>query len=75
MLKIFFLLCAAVFVTFSIVNSQKVAVSLWPFSYEVLAPLSLFLFALFVVGFFVGFLSKSLHNFFTKKASSNKDTV
>lgn len=75
MLKIFLLLCASIFVTFSIVNSQKVVVSLWPFSYEVMAPLSLFLFVLFVFGFFVGFLSKSFRNFFTKKKSADKGTV
>ncbi len=69
MLKILFWLCAILFVTFSVVNRQEVVASLWPLPYEIIAPLSLLLFILFVFGFFAGFLSKSLQKFFSKKTT------
>ncbi len=69
MLKIIFWVSALAILTFTIVNHAPIDVSLWPFDYEITAPLSIFIYISFVLGFFMGFLSKSLKNLLTKQTS------
>lgn len=70
MARLFTFLVFCIAIIFSIANKASVTVSLWPFPYEIIWPLSLLIICVFFIAFLCGAIFMRLHLSFKKKVES-----
>ncbi|MBT4879498.1 MAG: DUF1049 domain-containing protein [Alphaproteobacteria bacterium] len=65
--RILFVLIAIIVVVFAVSNRAMTTVSFWPFGFELLLPLSIFILSVFVLGFLLGTIVTKATNLFKRK--------